>query len=113
MSTLNNMQIDKNISWGNIISWVVIVSGLAVGYGKVSSATEQNSKDVLEAKAMAASAQEANRQSDLAINSQITALNVALAETKVTIVYMDKKLDELVTNSRQRIIQQQNQGYNR
>lgn len=94
------MQIDKNISWGNIISWVVILTGLAIGYGKIANATEQNAKDVNEAKVLAANAQEANRQSSLAINAQITAINVALAETRITTIYMDKKLDELIAESR-------------
>jgi hypothetical protein len=97
---MDNMQLDRTISWGNIISWVVILSGLAVGYGKIATATEQNAKDVSEAKVLAVAAQEANRQSSQSINAQITAINVALAETRITTIYMDKKLDELIAESR-------------
>lgn len=96
------MQIDRNVTWGNIVSWVMILIGLAVGYAGQVAATRQNAKDVAEAKALAVSAAEAVKVSDAIRTTQINALTVSVAETAVTVKYMDKKLDELVADSRVR-----------
>jgi hypothetical protein len=75
------MQIDRNISWGNIISWIVIIVGLGVGYGNQSAATAQNAKDVKEAKELAASVAADLRVSDAARSVQITNLTVGVAKS--------------------------------
>lgn len=75
---------------------------MAVGYGKLASVTTQNTKDVKEAREVAEGVRAALILSDNARNSQITALSINVAETKTSVFYMDKKLDELIAQSRTR-----------
>jgi hypothetical protein len=91
-----DMQIDRKITWGNIGSWIIIVCGLVAGYTKLESATEQNKKDVAAAVQLAQRVEETTRAMDAKRDSQINALTVITAETKVTVTYMDKKIDELI-----------------
>lgn len=112
------MEIDKTISTGNIISWIVLLVGLGTGYGLHTSATTHNSKEIAEiksymaeiksastkevkeAKELASAATEAVRVADAARQTQINTLTVQVAETNVTIKFMNEKLDELVKASR-------------
>lgn len=97
------MQLDRTVSIGNIISWVVLVVGLGMGYGKLASSTAQNTKDVSEARDLALKVQESLRELDNARAIQINSLAVTAAETKITISYVDRKLDELINESRTRV----------
>lgn len=90
------MQIERTVTWGNIVSWAMIIIGGAMGYARLESATEQNAKDVASAMAVAKAVEETSRATDARRDSQINALTVITAETKVTITYMDKKIDELI-----------------
>lgn len=95
------MTLDKNISIGNIVSWVVIIVGMAIGYSKLDSATSQNAKDVKAATELAERVDRSQRDLDLSRQAQINALTVDVAVLKITASNIDKKLDELVTKSRQ------------
>lgn len=90
------MPIDRKITWGNIISWAMIVIGMAVGWGKLQSATEQNTKDVAAAVLLAQKVEENQRMMDAKRDTQINSLTVAVAVTEVTVKSIDKKLDELI-----------------
>lgn len=104
---MDNMQLDKTISFGNIVSWVMIIAGLAVGYGKLASATLQNAKDTQDAKDISTRVENASRQADAARSSQIMQLTVDVAVTKSTmesmktsVVSIEKKIDEFITEVR-------------
>jgi low affinity Fe/Cu permease len=90
---------DKNISVGNIVSWLMIMLTAAVGFGQLRSSTTQNSKDVAEATALAHRVEESLRSLDTARAAQINALTVDMAVTKLTTTNIDKKLDELIRKS--------------
>jgi saccharopine dehydrogenase-like NADP-dependent oxidoreductase len=91
-----DMQIDRKVTWGNIISWVLIGCGLVAGYAKLESATQQNTKDVAAAVLLAQRVEESTRAMDARRDSQINSLTVDVAVTKVTVASIDKKLDELM-----------------
>jgi hypothetical protein len=91
-----DMQIDRKVTWGNIISWVLIAGGLVAGYAKLESATQQNTKDVAAAVLLAQRVEESTRTMDARRDSQINSLTVDVAVTKVTVASIDKKLDELM-----------------
>ncbi len=78
----------------------MIIIGFAVGFGKVSSATAQNTKDVQEAKTLARAVEVTLRDAETMRSAQMSTLQIQVAETRVTILFMDKKIDELVKNSR-------------
>lgn len=90
------MIIDKKITWGNMISWAVILAGLAGGWTKIESATAQNAKDVAAAVTLAEKVETSQRQMDAKRDAQITALTVSVAVTEVTVKSIDKKLDEVI-----------------
>lgn len=94
------MQLDKSITIGNIVSWALIIFGLATGYAKLESATAQNAKDVRAATELAQKVETNQREIDAARNSQINALTVSVAKTEITVQYIAKNLDELVAASR-------------
>lgn len=94
------MQLDKSITIGNIVSWILILIGLGMGYAKLESATIQNAKDVRAATELAQKVESNQREIDTARNSQISALTVSNAEIAITVKYMDKKLDELIAQGR-------------
>jgi hypothetical protein len=94
------MQLDKSITIGNIVSWVLILVGLGMGYAKLESATVQNSKDVRAATELAQKVESSQREIDAVRNSQINSLTVSMAETAITVRFMDKKLDELIIAAR-------------
>jgi hypothetical protein len=96
------MQLDKSITVGNIVSWAMILIGLAVGYGKLESATAQNAKDVKVASDLAHGVQADLRSMDRTTSDKITELKVAVAETKATVNAIDKKLDVLINTRRDR-----------
>ncbi len=94
------MQIDKNITTGNIVSWSMIMIGLAIGYGKLQSATAQTTKDAQKATEMAAKVEETLRNTDAIRLAQISALTVDIAVTKSTVTSIDKKIDELIRQAK-------------
>lgn len=93
------MTLDKSISAGNIISWAIMLMGLAFGYAKIESATVQNSKDVLAATALAEKVDKSLREIDTSRQAQINSLTVDVAVLKVTANSIDKKLDTLIVQS--------------
>lgn len=90
------MTIDRSISAGNIVSWVMIVVAVTAGYTKIQSATTQNAKDVAAAIARTDRIEEAARASDARRDAQINSLTVDVAVTKSTVTSIDKKVDELM-----------------
>jgi hypothetical protein len=90
------MQLDRNVSIGNIVSWVLMVAAFGVCWGQIKAATYQNTKDVQAATALAHRVEESLRQLDTARSAQINALTVDMAVTKLTTTNIDKKLDELI-----------------
>lgn len=73
---------------------------MAVGYGRLSSATAQNARDVKEARDEAAAVRNALIVSDAARNSQITTISVNVAETRKDIYYMSEQLKEVLVETR-------------
>jgi Flp pilus assembly protein TadG len=94
------MQMDKSISIGNVISWIMIIASIAFGWAKLESATAQNTKDAYAAMALAEKVEKAQRDMDYARAEQIQTLTVDMATTKVIVATMDKKLDEIISNQR-------------
>lgn len=90
------MTLDKSISLGSIISWILMLMGLAAGYAKLQSATTQNAKDVFAATELANRVDTNQRTLDASRSAQINALTVDVAVTKATVGSMDKKLDEII-----------------
>jgi hypothetical protein len=90
------LTIGKSVTWGNVVSWAMIIVVSGMGYQKMVSTTEQNAKDVAAAITYAQKVEENTRLMDAQRSSQINSLTVLMAETKITVGYMDKKLDELV-----------------
>jgi low affinity Fe/Cu permease len=104
------MVIDKTITFGNIVSWIMILTGLGFGYAKLISAGEhntlavaQNKVDVQNAVLLAQKVADDTRTMDAKRDAQINSLTVAVAVTRVTLENMDKnlgnmdkKIDELI-----------------
>lgn len=94
------MQIDRNVSWGNIVSWILLIVGMAIGYGKLASATSQNTRDVQKALEMAEGVRASLIMSDAARNAQITTISVNVAETRTAVQYTEKKVDDILAEIR-------------
>ncbi len=90
------MVIDKSITWGNIVSWVMIIIAVSMGYAKLESATQQNAKDVGAAVTLAQKVEDNQRLMDSKRDAQITALTVDVAVTKNTVSSIEKKVDVLI-----------------
>lgn len=94
------MQLDKSITIGNIVSWVLILVGLGMGYSRMESATAQNTRDVKEAREVAESVRTSLIASDAARNLQITNISINVAETRKDIYYMAEKVNEVLNETR-------------
>jgi hypothetical protein len=90
------MIVDRKITWGNIVSWVMIVIGLTTGWVKIESATAQNTKDVAAAVLLAQKVEDNQRTMDSKRDAQINSLTVDVAVMKNTMTSVDKKIDELI-----------------
>jgi hypothetical protein len=86
MSILKNpvMQLDKNISVGNLISWVLILAGLIISYTKLQIGAEAAQARADEAFAKAYSGE-----------VQISELKISIARLEVTAKSIDQKVDEI------------------
>ncbi len=78
----------------------MILAGLVAGYVKLEANTAQNTKDVKAAVEMAERVDRSQRELDTARQAQINSLTVDVAVLKVTATSIDKKLDELIIQSR-------------
>lgn len=90
------MNIDKNITWGSIVSWILIIISAAIVYGRNASATIQNTKDVLENRIYTQKVETLSRDSDKERLEQISQIRIDVATTKVTVIEMNKKLDSFI-----------------
>ena len=94
-SSSNQMELDKKISIGNIISWAIILIGLAAGYTRMQSASEQNAKDVAEAKMIAQNAETRINTLDSIRQAQISDIKVDVAVIKQNVISINEKLFEI------------------
>ncbi len=92
--------IDKTVTVGNIVSWVMIVVAMAVGWTRLQTANEQNAKDVAAAVLLAKEVDNNQRLQESRRDAQINALTVTVAVTEATVKSIDKKIDEVLRRDR-------------
>jgi len=104
---MTSPKISPGITYGNIVSWgVMILLGFG-GYVKLQDSNSQNTKDISEARAtakeaqtMVASVKDAQVLSDRDIQGKLSAVAVDIAIIKTQIGSMDKKLDEIAIQNK-------------
>lgn len=83
------IRIDNNVSWGNVISWLVILVGFTIGYGKVTSGTDHNTKEI-----------QTIKDADEARSKELRDIAIKLAEHGIILKQVDKKIDEVIADQR-------------
>lgn len=97
-----SMKLDDSVSKGNIISWLIMLLGFCVGYGYLQATVNQAKTDAKEAKEEAKRVSENLVLSNSARVAEIGELRTDMAVVKVTMLSMDKKLDQVLKNKQDR-----------
>lgn len=107
MNPKTPMQLDKNISVGNLVSWGLILIGTAFAYSKLDSATLQNTKDVEQAKSAAIRVEGKLEAVETNRSMQIQKIMIDVAVMQKDLSIIDKKLDDARENYIKRLADNQ------
>ena len=88
-------KLSREISIGNIVSWLIMAGSLIVAFTKIQAAADQSLNDSATAKAVAYDAQDRLNVLDRARDVQIYEIKTDVAVIKANVLTINEKIDDL------------------
>ena len=93
------VRLEDTVSKGSVISWLIMLLGFCVQFGYLQATVNQAKADAKEAKEEAKRVSEGLVLSNSARVAEIGELRTDMAVVKVTMLSMDKKLDQVLKHN--------------